>query len=740
MLKVWDGSDWLHVDAAKYWTGTEWDKNNKSKIRSASNEWLPRRITDKDVAIPVRWNVAGRTPPATEVPTYAVPNLIGLTQAAAISALQAANLNVGDIAYINTSVLSNDGKISSQSQQPNLKVPENSFVNIVVYDYKVPEVQVPALNGLTKSQAEQAITNIGLVVGRQYTQETYVVGNIGRVIADSQYPAPGTTVQMNDLVTFDYWIQQPYATMPNLLGQDEYSVYSALSAVNLDPGTRSTLETTNVNLEGKVAAQQYNAGQQLQAGTAVNYTVYVPNTTTTVPSIIGKTVSQAASILDTAELYLGTETTQETTNQSLEGTIVSQQYGSGTTRPVNTGINYVVYVPNTTTTVPNIVNQSTATATSLLTAAELYLGWETSQVETSNTALHNKIASQSPAAGTTQPVSSSVNYSIYIPLKTATVPSIIGQTTSTAAQTLSQAGFSLGYDLGSPTYTNVQAQVGQIVFQSLTGTQNIGASVNYKVYALNPTTTVPAFSGLDYASYNQALANAGLNVGTVTTVTTQTASQVGQVQSLSGYSVGQTVNKGTSINYVKYIAYVWTAVTVTKTGTAYIWSPQVSTYYGSGSRRAAAEPLYFGQYASTSTTGDQFSLINVTDAARDAACNAVSGNKPFSITAVRLNYTLESTTGNSTKPVYAGYYGSSLTGLPGTASTGLVYKSQQSFGTQTRGNSYSMSLNSSLRYQCFSAPSYPLVINSSGTVVSGYGSMTGVYYAIDISWTETTYV
>jgi hypothetical protein len=320
------------------------------------------------------------------------------------------------------------------------------------------------------------------------------------------------------------------------------------------------------------------------------------------------------------------------------------------------------------------------------------------------------------------------------------VPSIIGLTSSTAAQTLSQSGFSLGYDLGSPTYTNTQAQVGQIVYQDLTGTQTIGASVNYRVYAINPNTTVPAFSGVDYATYNQSLANAGLNVGSVTTVTTTNAALVGQVQSLSGYTSGQTVAKGTSINYVKYIAYVYTAVTVTKTGTAYIWSPQVSSYYGSGSRRAAAEPLYFGQFASTSTTGDQFSLINVTDATRDAACNAVSGNKPFSITAVRLNYTLEASTGNSTKPVYAGYYSSSVSGLPGTAATGSVTKSTQSFGTQTRGSSYSMALNSTLRYQCFSAPAYPLVINSSGTVVSGYGSMTGVYYSIDISWTETTYV
>ena len=284
--------------------------------------------------------MAGRTPPAEPDPTFPVPNVMGLTQAAAITALQANSLNVGDITYENTGILSNDGLVFFQSIAPLTQAPENTFVNIKVYEYVTPTVTMPNLNGLLKTQAESAVISLGLKLGPQDTIETYDTALIGKIVPDIQYPVAGAVVEIDTVVYFDYYIQKPYATMPQLVGQDEYSVYSLLAAVNLDPGTRTTIETTNQSLEGKVESQQYNAGQQLQTGTTVNYRVYIPNTTTTVPNIVGKTPAQASVLLDTNELYLGSETTLETTNVSLEGTIAAQQYGAGTTRPVDTSVNY----------------------------------------------------------------------------------------------------------------------------------------------------------------------------------------------------------------------------------------------------------------------------------------------------------------------------------------------------------------------------------------------------------------
>lgn len=741
MLKVWDGTDWASLDGVKYWTGSEWDKNNRSKVRSASNDWIPRRFTDKDVAIIVKWNVASRTPPDTPDPTFDIPNIMGLTQAAAITAIQV-NFNVGDITYINTTNSALDGKVASQFPEPNLKYPANTFINFVLYDYVTPTAVVPQLNGLLKTQAETAITSLGLVVGLQDTIEVYDTTLIGRVVPDVQFPAAGTTVDTGTLVSFDYYVQKPFVSMPNLVGQDQYSVFSLLSAVNLDPGTVTNIETTNQSLEGKVASQQYNAGQQLQAGTTVNYSVYIPNTTTTVPNIVGKTPSQASDLLNSAELYLGTETTLETTNVSLEGTIASQQYGAGTTRPVNTSVNYVVYIPNTFTTVPNIVNQTLATATSLCTAAELILGYKYGETETSNTSLHNKIAAQSPAAGTSQYVNTSINYNLYVPLKTAIVPSIVGQTPSVAAGTLSSPGFVLGYQTGSVNTTS-QSLVGTIASQSPSSgtTQNIGSAVNYTLYVLDPYTTVPNIVGQSASTANTLLTNAGLNVGSVTETPTSNASLVGTVQS-QGTASGSSVLRGSSVNYVRYRAYITNTVTQTKTGTAYIWAPNwYSTYYGSGSRRTInTETLYFGRFSTTSTTGDQVSLIKVNDASLASACNGVSGSRPYTITGVTFNYQLGSGLGNSSKPVYLGYASYTNTGTPGTISLSSVYKSQQYAGNQTNGNYYSINLNSNLRSMCFSAPTYALVVNAQDTNASSYGGIvaSSVYFTITLQWTETT--
>ena len=747
MLKVWDGSDWKNLDGVKYWTGTAWDSNNKSKVRSAKNDWLPPKGSDTDTSVIVKWNVGPRTPEDTPEQKYQIPNLIGLTYSQAVTAIQNANFNVGDLTFVTTTILGSDEKVSSQYPQPGLLFPENTFINISIYEYKIPTVTMPNLNGLLKSAAEQTITSLGLVVGTLDTIEVYDTSLIGRVVANVQYPLPGATVDVGTLVTFDYYIQKPFATMPQLVGQDEFSVFSLLNAVGLDSGTRTTIETTNKALEGKVESQQYNAGQQLQQGTTVNYRVYIPNVNTTVPNIVGKTPAQADSLLQASELYLGSQTTLETTNVSLEGTIASQQYGVGTVRPVNTSVNYVVYIPNTTTTVPNITNQTTSVATSLLASAELQLGYKTGETETSNTSLHNKIYTQSPSSGQVVPVNSSVNYTLYVPLKTGTIPNIVGQTPSVASSTLTSAGFSLGYQTGT-TYTNNQVDVGKIVTQSPASgtTQNLGSSVNYTTYVLNPNVTVPNIVGLSFTAANTALTNAGLNVGTVTETPTFTSTDVGKVQS-QGTAAGSSVARGSSVNYVKWRAYISNTSTVTKTGTAYVWSPTwQSTYYGSGStsgsgarRTINPESLYFGKFSSTSTTGDQVSLIRVSDSALSTACNAVSGNRPYTITGVTFNFGVQTGVGNSSKPVYFGYY--NATGSqPSSISISGVTKNAQNAGTLTNGNYYSINLNSTMRNYCFNSPNWALVVNAASDAASSYGALKSdsTYFTISLSWQEST--
>jgi hypothetical protein len=237
------------------------------------------------------------------------------------------------------------------------------------------------------------------------------------------------------------------------------------------------------------------------------------------------------------------------------------------------------------------------------------------------------------------------------------------------------------------------------------------------------------------------LTNAGLNVGSVTETPTSNASLVGTVQS-QGTASGSSVLRGTSINYVKYRAYITSTTNVTKTGTAYIWSPTwQSTYYGSGSRRTIdTDKLYFGRFSSTSTTGDQVSLIRVSDSALSTACSGVSGGRPYTITGVTFNYGVASGVGNSSKPLRFGYIPISSGSAPSTITYSSVTKSTQNAGTVTNGSYYSTNLNSTLISQCFTAPTYPLVINALDINASSYGALlsSSTYFTITLQWTETT--
>jgi beta-lactam-binding protein with PASTA domain len=749
LIKYYDGTNWVPVDEMRFYVGggAQWASRMRIKVWGTKEEWLPKLKSSEDIRVTVKWDVAGRTPPP-EVPvdpelppepTYPVPNLIGLTFSEALTALQAQNINVGNVTYEVTSVLANDNLIKSQSLAPQLQVYANTNVNVVIYEYKTPQAVIPELDGLLKTAAEKAITDLGFIVGSLYSEETYDTNLIGRVKANSQYPSAGETWDVKTIVSFDYYTQKAYSTMPKLIGKKESEVWTLLYNASLTPGTITEVETADKTLQGLVKAQQYNEGQQLQVDTVVNYTIYVPNTTVKVPlSLVGKTVPQFEAALLAVDLYPGTQTEFETTTTSLEGTIKSITPASGTTVNVNSAVNYTVYVANTTTTVPVINGKTIAQATSTLTTAELLLGYKIGEIETATTALYNTIIQQSPASGQTVSVNSYVDYYLYIPIKTATVPSIVGYDTSTASTVLSQAGFYLGNQTGV-VYTTAQNQVGKIVTQSLTGTQKLGLTVNYTIYELNPTTTVPSLVGLSEASARTALTNAGLNAGSVTYTDAGTSgtNTVGNVHA-QATSSGTSVTRGTSINFSVWKAHVYVATTVNKSATITL-IPDKATYYGSGNKRPDFPPYLFGQYVAS--TGDQVSWFNFRDSTIAAAVAAAGCTKPYSIGSATVYWTMASGLGSSTKTVNLGYLSvTGSTGAPGSINMNLVTKSAQSLGTRTNGSSYNTALTPNMISQCLSAPTYPMIVNASSSSSTAYGGLTDLYVKAVINWTETIYV
>ncbi|MCU0963206.1 MAG: PASTA domain-containing protein, partial [Pirellulaceae bacterium] len=124
-----------------------------------------------------------------------VPNVVGLTQAAAATAITNAGLVVGTVTQQSSNAVP-AGSVISQNPGAGVSVAAGSGVDLVISTGPAP-VNVPNVVGLTQAAATTAITNAGLVVGT-VTQQSSNAVPAGSVI--SQNPSAGTSVAAGSAV------------------------------------------------------------------------------------------------------------------------------------------------------------------------------------------------------------------------------------------------------------------------------------------------------------------------------------------------------------------------------------------------------------------------------------------------------------------------------------------------------------------------------------------------------------
>src|SRR5207245_1655135 len=101
--------------------------------------------------------------------------------------------------------------------------------------------------------------------------------------------------------------------------------------------------------------------------------------------------------------------------------------------------------PPATATVPNVVGQTQAAATSAITGASLTAGTVTQQ--SSTTVASGNVISESPAAGTSVASGSAVNLVVSSGAPAPTqiaVPNVVGQTQAAATSAITSAGLTAG--------------------------------------------------------------------------------------------------------------------------------------------------------------------------------------------------------------------------------------------------------------------------------------------------------
>ena len=144
----------------------------------------------------------------------AVPNVEGLTQDAANTAITGAKLKVGTITQQTSNTVAT-GKVISQVPASRSSMAEGSPVNLVISSG--PQmVAVPNAERLTQDDATTAVTAAKLTVGTVTRQASNMVAT-GKVI--SQDPASGTSVAEDSPVNLVISSgPQMMTTVPNVAG------------------------------------------------------------------------------------------------------------------------------------------------------------------------------------------------------------------------------------------------------------------------------------------------------------------------------------------------------------------------------------------------------------------------------------------------------------------------------------------------------------------------------------------
>src|SRR5262249_17604721 len=128
-------------------------------------------------------------------PQVAVPNVVGLTQAAATTAITNANLVMGAVTTQPSTTVP-AGSVISQNPTGGTQIAVGGAVALVVSSGP-PQVAVPNVAGLTQAAASTAITNAGLTVGAITNAPSSTVPT-GSVI--SQNPAAATQVAVGSAI------------------------------------------------------------------------------------------------------------------------------------------------------------------------------------------------------------------------------------------------------------------------------------------------------------------------------------------------------------------------------------------------------------------------------------------------------------------------------------------------------------------------------------------------------------
>lgn len=251
--------------------------------------------------------------------TVEVPNVSNQSVETARQTLRSAGFEVGaETEVYSTNVAS--GNVVSTNPEAGQKAKKGSKVDISI-SKGTEQVSVPDLSGMTKDEAQKALTAAGLV-GKE-GDAVYSDTDENKVA--QQEAAAGTKVNKGDTVTFHLSKGPEMVSIPNVVGATEASASSSLSSAGFT--VHKSYDYSSTVAEGRVISQS-DTGQAKKGSTITITISNGPESTVSVPSVVGKTQSAAETELSNAGLRYDVQTSSSST--VAKGTVISQSPSSGT--------------------------------------------------------------------------------------------------------------------------------------------------------------------------------------------------------------------------------------------------------------------------------------------------------------------------------------------------------------------------------------------------------------------------
>ncbi len=338
-------TDISRIEKSQSITGWEWDFGDGG----ASTEQNPSHVYTTAGTHSVTLTVTaddGRTGTVTKtglitviVPLVTVPDVVGMTQAAAQTAIEDPGLTLGTVAeqFHATIPVS---QIIGQDPAGGTEVAQGSAVDLVVSRGPEP-VTVPDVAGMEQAAAQAAIADAGLTVDA-VTEQYHATIPAGQVI--SQDPAAGAEVLPGSAVALMVSKGPEPVSVPDVVGMTQATAQAAIEDAGLTLGA-VTEEYDATIPAGQVISQDPAAGAEVLPGSAVALVVSKGPEPVSVPDVVGMAQAAAQTVITDAGLTVGA-VTEEYHATIPAGQVISQDPLAGSSVAPGSAVSLDVSIGN----------------------------------------------------------------------------------------------------------------------------------------------------------------------------------------------------------------------------------------------------------------------------------------------------------------------------------------------------------------------------------------------------------